>query len=265
MGWLHNTRLHEDHVFGSLTLDCLDDDVFLLQYEGWKAHIHPHISNIEVIASGSIQKNYFMERIALPFLHLLRGCVLLHASAFSFNDKAFGLLAASGVGKSTLAAGFLSFPECRLIADDIVVLTDNSNAGLPVIQPISTQIAMRHGLFDGDDFVKKVEFSGYKRLLTLRNDKIQKCAIPLQSLIILNSGFICPPESVSFSEAIPVLLKQQMAISNPTVEFSRQQFHRMMALQNVPCFKMGISCKTRSDIESCCRQFFSLNDKKDEK
>lgn len=58
---------------------------------------------------------------ALPYVSLLRGHEVWHASAVAIGDRAVALVGASGAGKSTLAATLIGRGH-ELLADDVVAL-----------------------------------------------------------------------------------------------------------------------------------------------
>ena len=206
--WPENTRLHEDSTYGLLTLDAEINRQFCLKYEGFEAHLLPP-DEIHIDSTGSIPTQYFIERLATPFLRLLNGHILLHASALSTPQGGIVLLAPSGIGKSTMAASLLSFPDVRLIADDIATISSGK------IYPISSQLAMRHDMADREDYVESIEFNGYKRLLNIRQNKVAHDPTPLSCICILESGTYSAPRYLPFSECISQILAQQLKLSNP--------------------------------------------------
>lgn len=251
--WPANTQIHEDHAFGTLCLTSLIDDIFQIQYEDWRIQLNAQTSDIRFEAQGTQPKTYIIERISLPLLRILKGCVLIHASAVAFHNSATAFLAPSGVGKSTFIAGLLAHSDAQLIADDALPIVQPSNSAF--VLPQSSQIAMRHDMFDAENFVSDIEFIETKRLLSIQSSKRLHSRIPLKNLVLLESAPTPQIAPVAFSEALPFILKQQFAFSNSPMEISRYQFRSIMALQNIPCFKMGISCRTKDEVLASCREF----------
>lgn len=239
--WPENIRLHEDNTFGHLTLDAGENNHFTLKYEGFEAALAPQ-QGICIKSSGTIPMKYFLERIALPFLRLLNGFILLHASALSTPYGGIAFLAPSGVGKSTFASVLLDFTDIKLMTDDIATISNG------FLYPLSSQLAMRHNMADCADYVKDIEFNGYKRLLNIHPNKIEHDPVPLACICLLESGTPTPPQFLSFSDSLPQILSQHLKLSNPPSDFVRAQFHAALKLKSIPCLKLAISCQNKKDI-----------------
>ena len=249
--WPQNTLLHENDSFGRLTLKSLENDQFQIDYENCRIFLNARNAAYQISAPRTVPESYAIERIILPFLRLLRGCILLHASAAATPNGALLFLASSGIGKSTLLATLMTHPEIRLTADDAATISPKTLQ----ILPISSQIAMRHDMFDEADFVQSIGHIGYKKLLSVKNDKIQSDPQKIQAIFLIdNENKTLQP--ISFAQALPHILQQQMALSNPPPEFRRTQFRDIMMLQNIPCYRLGISCKTRNDAENSAKLIF---------
>lgn len=105
------------------------------------AHLQPGADRglPEVLAAG-----------ALLAVHLLlRGRLVLHASAVRLDGRALAFVGASGMGKSTLAAALCGH-GCGLVADDVVRV--DAAGDVPRVFPGSTENRLRPsaaGLADG--------------------------------------------------------------------------------------------------------------------
>ncbi len=235
--WPDNMRLHEDNTFGLITLDVEERNHFSLKYDGFEARFEQG-ECIRIESTGNMPKRYFAERIAIPFLRLLNGYLLLHASALSTPQGGVVFLAPSGIGKSTIAASLLTFPDIKLIADDIATISSG------MIYPLSSQLAMRHAMADDADYVESVEFNGYKRLLNIHPDKVERAPVPLSCICLLESGK--PSQFQPFSECLSQILAQQLKLSNPPPEFARAQFKSVFDLKSIPCLRISISCRDKA-------------------
>jgi hypothetical protein len=104
---------------------------------------YPRTGTFEVSREGSLIRwcsAHECERdvsaiLSGPILGLalqLQGCVSLHGNSLVFGGSAFGLLAPSGYGKSTLAACLMA-SGCQLLSDDVLAL--ELSDGRPVALP----------------------------------------------------------------------------------------------------------------------------------
>lgn len=247
--------LHRDDTFGVLTLEIQERGKFIASYDGWRIALYPESSSYDFLERGIISERYIRERIAHPFIRLLRGGILLHAGAVCTDAGGIGFLAPSGVGKSTITAGMLAFCGAKLISDDILTLCyDDENGGVLAL-PSSTHLAMRHGMFDHDGFVEKTNTTEYKRLLMVNPQQCaQKPCVPGALVIVRHSQEISL-RKLSFAEALPHILAQQLTMSHAPEAFRRQQFRAITGwLSGIPCYILEMSCDTRQDAEAgICR------------
>lgn len=106
------------------------------------AHPHPGVDDgyLPVLAAGMV--------VAVHLL--LRGHVVLHASAVRVDDVAIAFAGASGMGKSTLATA-LCRDGCALLTDDVLRVERHGPSGMRVY-PGSVETRLRadaHRLADG--------------------------------------------------------------------------------------------------------------------
>lgn len=96
-------------------------------------HLHPGADRglLSVLASGALLAVHLM----------LRGHLVLHASAVQLNGHAVAFVGASGMGKSTLAAALCGH-GCGLVADD-VLRVDRIGAAAMRVHPGSTETRLR--------------------------------------------------------------------------------------------------------------------------
>jgi hypothetical protein len=83
-----------------------------------------------------------------------RGRLVLHGAAVVFNGRAQVICAASGTGKSTLAAA-LSRSGCRLISDDLCVIETDHSAG-PHVHPDGRHMKLWRDAIDHLDLSESV-------------------------------------------------------------------------------------------------------------
>ncbi|MBO5752733.1 MAG: hypothetical protein J6S69_03445 [Proteobacteria bacterium] len=234
--------LHEDNTFGSLKCYQMPELKFLLTYEEWHIQLTPDSAQIDITTSGksNIDEQYLLERLAVPFLRLIRGAVLLHSGAIAVNDRIYAFLAPSGVGKTTLTTALLtSLPECRLVCDDILAFVPQSSDSGFLGLPSSSHLAMRHPCFDHQSFIKRTQNLGHKHLLFVQHDKCQNRAGKLEAITLLQTGQNFVPKSISMVQAIPSILNQQMIMHALPAEIRRYQFRTCMQLiQHCPAFHL---------------------------
>lgn len=242
--------IHQDDTFGTLNVTAEAQDCLILEYAGWKAKLHPQMATYEYMMRGDLSELYFRERLVMPFIRLLRGSVLLHAGAIALDSKCIAILASSGIGKSTLTAGMLAVSQAKLMSDDILSLFWNDEKACISALPGSSHLAMRHDMFDDESFVCAKESSPYKHLLHIAPSRCQQSPSPLQAIVILEPAQRPEYHPLSIPNALPILLKQQMTISNGSDGFKKQQFHALMrCLSHVPCYRLCANCSTRSEVE----------------
>jgi hypothetical protein len=97
------------------------------------AHQHPGVDPglIPVLMSGTLLAVHLM----------LRGELVLHASAVQVDGTAVAFVGASGMGKSTLAAALCGH-GCALVADDVLHV-DRTNRAVIRVNPGSTESRLR--------------------------------------------------------------------------------------------------------------------------
>ena len=197
------------------------------------------------------KKSIAVERKKYPFIRLLRGGVLLHAGAVCTDAGGIGLLAPSGIGKSTITAGMLAFCGAKLISDDILTLCFDEGSGDVLALPSSTHLAMRHGMFDHDGFVEKTDTTEYKHLLMVNPQQCAQKPCILCALVIVHHSQEISLRKLSFAEALPHILSQQLSMSNAPEAFRRQQFRAITGwLSGISCYILEMSCNTRQEAEA---------------
>ncbi len=240
--------VHYDETFGRLEVFCESADIFELRYEGWRAKLFPKTGEFVLYEKGSMPQIYVIERLVQPFLRLFSGSILLHAGAVQTASGVIVLMATSGTGKSTLTGGLLEHKACHLFSDDILPIFELKTGGAICI-PSSSQLAMRHDLFNEAPFVSSTASNGYKQLLTVRDTKCARGASPICAFVFLKTGETVSLQPVEKADVIPDFLRHQMAISHPVPEFTRSQFRQLMTgIQGTPCYRMNINCRGLKEI-----------------
>lgn len=246
---------HLDDTFGRLTLYQNDSQTFEVSYLSWTIQIHPEEASLTIIESpqnpetASIPAFYARERIALNFLRMIRGCLLLHAACISTPNGAIALLAPTGTGKSTLVGAMLQIPEITLISEDTlpVVQTESKYQVLPA----ASFLAMRHDLLNTRPFVQRIEPGNLKTFLRIAPNKCESTPSPLAALILLEPGKISKPEQIHPDiDLYKSLFRQQMVFSAPPLDFKSLQFRNYTSLvNNIPIYRMYIDLHDSSHIE----------------
>lgn len=225
---------HEDHTFGQLLCHQLNDLSFLLTYEGWRIKLEPEQAQIDIQAGGNdstIDEQYVIERLAMPFLRLIRGAVLWHAGAVAIQNKVYAFLAPSGIGKTTLTATMLAtFSSCQMLCDDILAIVPDISNKSALCLPSCSHLAMRHELFDRHEFVEHTVMLGHKHLLFIKPEKCRHTPGTLESVYLLQPGHRHVPEKINLPRAISTLLNQQMMMAMLPLEIRRYQFKACMQI-----------------------------------
>ncbi len=247
--WPPNTNIHTDDTFGHLEV-CTTQapGEFSLIYEDWETLIYPELLNIQCIKKGTMPEFYFRERIATPFAYLLKGHVLLHASALSTPKGTVLMLATSGIGKSTITASALAFSSSKLAADDMIPI--DTAAVPPHAIPISHYIAMRHELFSSEPFVQTRIPILSKTILKVNPETCQEQPTSLAAFILLAKGNTPKLQKISNSSAIHHILNQQIILSSPPPDFKRRQFHALLnIMSDIPIYKLDITTHTKESAK----------------
>ncbi|MBR4986319.1 MAG: hypothetical protein IKY83_11350 [Proteobacteria bacterium] len=243
-------RIHYDDVFGVLTADYLGDQTFEVRYAGYVVRLYPAASACEIEVPDGVSKlpeAYVRSRIALVFLRFLSGCVQLHAGGICLGTDVIGLMAKSGVGKSTLTGACLALREdIGFVSDDVLTVTSAHAQPETGVLPSASYLAMRHDMWDGESFVEGRESALRKSQLLVREARRMPCMGRLKALVVLEEGVgIC---RLSSREAVPAVLRQQFSLSDAPAGVRRYQFGRVMSVLNrVPVYRMGISLNTRDE------------------
>ncbi|HYD69828.1 serine kinase [Azospirillum sp.] len=89
----------------------------------------------------------FLFGTVFAILCFRRGLLPLHASCVRIGGRAIAFAGPSGVGKSTLAAGFVR-AGCAVLADDVTVIDPNAPGG-PVVLPAFPRLKLWRDAMDG--------------------------------------------------------------------------------------------------------------------
>jgi hypothetical protein len=141
----------------------------------------------------------------LPTIAVLQGLETFHASAVAIGQRAYGLIAPSGMGKSSTAAHLIA-EGARFFADDVLAVEEVS--GRLVTHP-GPQVVNAYG-----HELDAMSPSGRSRLGTLlgESDKrhLRPCgaqeALPLAALLFLTRASVGPPVRVERLDPDPGLL-----------------------------------------------------------
>jgi hypothetical protein len=130
----------------------------------------------------------YLQGPVLGFVLRLRGVTCLHASAVTFEGRAFGVIGRGGMGKSTSAA-ILARMGLPVLTDDVLALLDRGTAfdvqpGLPRVLLWSESV---RALFGDPEALPRVVGGWDKRYLDLTVPGYQfgRVATPLGALYVL--------------------------------------------------------------------------------
>lgn len=175
----------------------------------------------------------------LPTVAVLQGLETFHASAVAIGQRAYGLIAPSGMGKSSTAAHLIA-EGARFFADDVLAVEEV--AGRLVAHP-GPQVVHAHG-----HEVDAMSPSGRSRLGTLLGESDKRHlrpsgaqeALPLAALLFLTRASDGPPVRVDRVDPDPRLLLVSTYAPHVT---SDQRLARQLAVcatldQQVPLWKV---------------------------
>jgi hypothetical protein len=160
----------------------------------------------------------YLQGPILGFVLRLRGTTCLHASAASFDGRAFGIMGAGGGGKSTSAA-ILARMGLPVLTDDVLALVDRDTAfevqpGLPRVLLWSESV---RALFGDPEALPRIVGTWDKRYLdlTLPGYRFAQQATPLAALYALGERLApdAPTQITELrgAEAMPYLLANTYA------------------------------------------------------
>ena len=247
------TCIHWDDAFGLLTVHTTDTpEEFRLSYEGWEIVFKLHQPGYRIIHRGSLPDFYFEERIAQPFIKLLNGAVCLHAGAIATPRGILLMLAPTCIGKSTITASALAFSSAKLVSDDMVCIEGSYPA---CIRIGSHHIAMRHETFSNETFVTQTSEIHGKTILHVAPDACLDAPMPVSAMLLLQKAEKPEITPIPYDAALPALLAQQLILSNPTMDFKRDQFKAIIeATRDIPVFQYAINTESRVGCRQsiCC-------------
>ncbi len=178
-------------------------------------------------------KDSTYDDIRVLLLSIVLGIVLhkkdkfpLHASAVEYNGKAVLFAGPCGIGKSTLAAGFMK-RGCKLISDDITVIenVDNKFLAIPSFPQIKLWIDSLKALGYDSLHFSKVRPKVEKRKMVL--DEMVSDRIELSRIYFLSTNNMFKygiknlnvSEKISFMESNTYRVKHLMQIGNNVKHF----------------------------------------------
>ncbi len=194
----------------------------------------------------------------LPTVAVLRGLEVFHASVVAIGQRAYGLIAPSGMGKSSTAAHLIAH-GARFLADDVLAVEEIS--GTLVAHP-GPQLAHVHG-----HEVDAMSPSGRDRLGTMLGESDKRhlrpagvqAAIPLAALLFLTRASAGPPVRVDRVDPDPRLLLVSTFAPHVT---SDQRLTRQLAVcasldRQVPLWKViaGGGATAREVASALWRRF----------
>jgi hypothetical protein len=143
------------------------------------------LSAIPAISAWRWQRLLFAQ--VMPLAATLQGLELFHASAVERTGRTIGLIAASGTGKSSIAAHLVS-RGARYVADDVLAL--ESAQGLAVAHPGPATASVHRSE------LRSLGVSGARRVGAVigRSDKLQLAVEPVEGPVPLDALYFVARE-----------------------------------------------------------------------
>lgn len=242
-------RIHQTDVYGTLSVDLFpEEESCKIQYVNGSAlcDLSRASARIEIAMEErtGLSAYYMAERLVLPIVRYLRGCLLLHASALSIDDRGVVLLADSGIGKSTLVGALLAHARgAKLICDDVLtVFQSDARSDAFYALPSQSHIAMRHDMWQGASFVDSQTAFFQKSVLKLKPSFLAREKTPIEAIVMLDksesSRGIRPLKS---NDCIADLLNVRFAVSEEWPQMASYQFKlAMKCFSNIPVYRCTI-------------------------
>lgn len=150
------------------------------------------LSCVPAISAWRWQRLLFAQ--VVPLAATLQGLELFHASAVEYSGRALGLIAASGTGKSSIAAHLVS-RGARYVADDVLAL-----------EPVGEMVMAHPGPATASVYrseLRSLGTAGASRVGVVigRSDKVQLAVEPVEGPLPLDSIYfvVRQPDIVRFA------------------------------------------------------------------
>lgn len=256
--------IHHTDIFGQLSVDLSNKtETCEIQYINAVAHCNLALANAQISIdderSSDLSAYYMAERLVLPFMRYLRGCLLLHASALAIDDQAIALIAPSGIGKSTLVGALLANAQCaKLICDDVLTaFQSESHPNLFHAIPSQSHISMRHDMWKHAHFVDSQTEFFQKSVLKIKSTHLANTTTPIAAIVLLDkSNTQSDIVQLQPNACIAELLNSRFTISNEWPQISSYQFKSaMQCFANTPIFRCSIY---DNDFEKASSQILNL-------
>ena len=174
------------------SIGVFNDAIFFWWYEVGLLLVHPD-GSIQVEPVPDVDEQWFRGFIineAMAALLHQRGKLVLHGSAAVIDDGVVVFIGSSGQGKSTTAAA-LQVRGHLAIADDVVAIDLDYDAGLPHVLPAFPQVklwpeavsALGHDVDALPRVTQKTEKRSYRH-----TDGFPQVPLPLRGIYVLDQG-----------------------------------------------------------------------------
>ncbi|GMK41156.1 HPr kinase [Paenibacillus sp. CCS19] len=159
-------RAHYTYIDHSYYLNIPDVGIFRVSRDG--------VITVSPSAGYSMRKlRLYLLGSCMGVMLLYRNLLPLHGSAVVIGEQAYAIVGQSGAGKSTLAAALLRLGY-KLLTDDVIAISLDSNTGQPMVIPSYPQ----QKLWEESVAGLQMTSSGLETLY--RNDNRPKYAIPVR-------------------------------------------------------------------------------------
>lgn len=230
--WAHLFRIGDDYA---VRFPGLAD--FRVSADGARVDLHPHPGLGE--ATG---QHLWLNQVR-PLALGLQGAMVFHGAAVEIAGRASAFLAASGRGKSTLAAGFATRGN-PFLTDDCLVI--EPTPGGYAVEPSHPSVRLcddsRAALLSPDaPAAAPVSYSSKGRFPASTDLAFRDRPCPLRAVYVLGEGAAAVPviEPVRGGETVAAWVSHSFLLDINDRGLLARHFDRIAALARiVPCFRL---------------------------
>lgn len=235
---------------GGMSVAAGDYGTLLQSYCGSNALIPPPGTSspdqvIQISRGKSISTSRFNHTILhafIPQLMALRNDVVLHTTSVVIDGQCYLFAGDSGMGKSTLAAGFAN--EGYTIYSEDIARIEFDPAGQPCAHPSYPGVRLRGNSFllpDDRRTNAQGRFGLPKFRVNVSTSTVSQPARPVRAIFFLRRGTTVGPRISRLTpmQAIRPILKSSFLQSLPKETRSRESFTRAIAIaKSIPSYEL---------------------------
>lgn len=210
---------------------------FIISGDGLSVEVFPAIG----VADETIRHLYLNQALPLAVSRQMR--LVLHGSAVEIGDSVVAFLGRSGLGKSTLAAGFAA-DGFRFLTDDGLMVSHSEEGGY-LVQPSHPSIRLwedsRRALMPDTPLAPAVDFTSKSRLLAGTEIPFCETPLPLKSVYVLEKSNVdgVVIEAVSRRDAVIQMVKNCFLLDVDESVALRHHYGQLLSMANqVPFFRL---------------------------